>query len=92
MAKRSRGLNDYKRVAKEAAKAGRRTMPIYLDGEQYRIGDEVLEGLVRYARPAKPDEDDSVDAWRLVVVPRSGGVSIAVQPSLTRAVNRKKES
>lgn len=89
MAKRSQGLQVYKQLAKQQAKAGRHTQPIYLDGEMYRVGDEVLEGFVSYARPAKPDEDDSEDKWRLVVRTREDDRTITIRPSQTRAVNRK---
>lgn len=92
MAKRSAGLNDYKRVAKEQTRAGKNTQPRYMDGELYRCGDEVLEGSVSYVRPALAHEDSSRDLWRLVVVPRDGGVAIAVPPSTTRAVSNRKDS
>lgn len=93
----SKGLNDYKRVAKAAEKdTGKKTngsrMPVYLDGSLYRTGDVVLEGYVQYYRPTREWEDDSEDALRFVVTPNSGGPAIPVQPSKTRAVSNRRDN
>lgn len=92
----SKGLNDYKRVAKAAAKdAGKakgNRMPVYLDGTLYRTGDEVLEGYVQYYRPTREWEDHGEDALRFVVTPRSGGPALVVQPSKTRAVSNRRDN
>lgn len=93
MVKRSRGLIDYKRFAKDQIKGGRKTQPVYMDGTLYAAGDEVLEGVVYYARPFKPDwgEDDTTDTWRLIVAPRDGTNSIVIRPSETRAVRNSND-
>lgn len=88
--KRSQGLQVYKELAKERAKGGGpAALPTYMDGQVYRIGDEVLEGTVSYYRPARDDEDQAMDKWRLVVRNREDTKTLSIPPSQTRAINRK---